>query len=289
MVKMNKNKKFFTNIAAENQRMNLQGPETQRIMYDESKITKCPANDDTNVLFFGATTDDCVRFVIENEISENVYAMNFASDKNPGGGYLNGAQAQEEYNCYVMPELYASISRTKYPLEPGTVLITPGIRIMRDNENYKLLPEDQMLRVGIVSAAAQNLSPQGKDQVITAYDDILTKMTLGNVFCSVKRSDPLTDTLILGAWGCGVFRNDPYMIANEFKDAIKKYGGYYKNIIFAIPDGPNVKEFKQVFGFESDDDQVVNEFEDMSVKKQKESKKSNRKKINSEKHNPIFE
>ncbi len=278
---MNKNKIFLTRIATENSKMKLDIPMTQRFMYDETMIMRCPVNDDTNISFFEGTTAECVRFIVENKISENVYALNFASAENPGGGYENGAKAQEEFNCYLMPELFPSISNAKYPLEPGTVLVTPRIRIMRDGENYELLPHDQIIKLGIVSAAAQNLSRPD-----TVYDDKLTKRTLSNIFCSTKRCDPLTDTLVLGAWGCGVFKNVPYVIANEFKDVIKKYGGYYKNIVFAIPGGPhdlNVKEFKRVFGFISDNNcdcgsPKRDEFENQSAEKHRRSRKSNRKK-----------
>ena len=292
---MSKNKKFLTAIAAENQKMKIFIPETKRIPYDETKIVRCPANDNTKVLFLETTTNDCVRYIVENRISANVFAHSFASDIHPGGGYLNGARAQEEFECYEIPGLFPSISRMKYPLEPGTILVTPGLTIMRDGscsqgENYGVLPENKQIKVGIVSSAAQNLSR--KD---TVYDDKLTKRSLANLFCSVKICCPETDTLVLGAWGCGVFRNDPFVIANEIKDTISKFGGYYENIVIAIPSGPNVKEFKLVFGFTQDDEVEENstvenimkeEFENLSAETHKGNNKSNRKKKNCEKHNP---
>lgn len=288
---MSKNKKFFVGIASENQKMEKYIPKTMRMVYDESKIKRCPATEETKVLFLEATTLDCVRHIVENEISDNIFAHSFASDINPGGGYLNGAKAQEEFICYETPGLYPSIAKEKYPLEPGTVLVTPGLRIMRDSTDYGLLDEKEFIKVGIVSAAAQNMSRPD-----SVYDDMMTKKTLANLFCSVKICEPMADTLVLGAWGCGVFRNDPYVIANEIKDAIQKYGGYYKNIVIAIPSGPNVKEFKKVFGFFSEDDDsdtndvikdlAKDQFEEESAEKHRGNKKSNMKKRNNEKHNP---
>lgn len=300
---MSKNKKFLKAIAAENQTMMKDAfiPKTIRMKYDESKITKCPTVDETNVFFLEMTTCDCVQYIHENDISENIYAHNFASETSPGGGYENGAKAQEEYICYRTPRLYPSIVKEKYPLEPTTVLITPNLEIMRD-EDYELLEKDKFVKYGIVSAAAQNLSrPDSK------YNDQLTKRTLANIFCSVKLCDSKVDTLVLGAWGCGVFANDPYTIANEIKDAINKYGGHYKNIFIAIPSGPNVEQFKDVFGFSSESDEESEEskenegkknqdkddvedidvererFEEESNKKRR-SKKSDRKTENARKH-----
>ena len=287
---MNKSKKFLKEIAAENKNVmkNISIPSTVRMKYNESNIIRCPATDETKVFFLETTTCNCVRYIVENKISEHIFAHSFASDMNPGGGYQNGAKAQEEFICYQTPGLFPSISNKKYPLEPCTVLITPGLKIMRDDENYELLPEEKFVEYGVVSAAAQNLNRHG-----STYDDRLTKKTLANIFCSVKLCYSKTDTLILGAMGCGVFANDPYVIANEIKDAVQKFGGYYKNIFIAIPNGPNVKEFKEVFGFlsesddendESDDQDVeLQRFEEESAKKGR-SKKSDRKKESARKH-----
>jgi len=285
---MNKSKKVLKAIVADNQKLikDTVIPKTIRMEYNESKISRCPATDETNVFFLEMTTCDCVQYIHDKHISHNIFAHNFASATNPGGGYENGAKAQEEFICYQTPYLHASISKETYPLEPTTVLITPDLAIMR-NQDCDLLDEDDFVRFGVVSAAAQNLSiPDSK------YNDQLTKRTLANIFCSVKLCDSKVDTLVLGAWGCGVFANDPYVIANEIKDAINKYGGHYKNIFIAIPSGPNVKQFKEVFGFSSEnsednEDQDIEkeqfEFEQESKKKQR-SKKSDRKRENARKH-----
>lgn len=99
-----------------------------------------------------------------------------------------------------------------------------------------------LINICVVSAAAQNLNHE-------TYDGLLIDRILANVFCSIKSHLPNTDILLLGAFGCGVFKNNPYTIAKAMQLACQKYGGLYKNIVFAIPKGPNVQEFKEVFGF----------------------------------------
>jgi len=269
-----RNKKFLTGIATENQRLSADGqifvPVTQRIRYDDAEITRCLINTTkTKLMFMEASTNQCVRYLVENKVSVNVFAHNFASEGCPGGGYLNGAKAQEEIECYQIPGLYPSINKVKYPLEPGTILVTPGLRILRDSETYELLPEDRQIGLGIVSAAAQNLSKKNE-----VYDDEQTKITLANLFCSVKKSCPLTDTLVLGAWGCGVFRNDPKVMAREILDSINQFGGYYQNICIAIPPGPNLREFREVFG-DLVQDLVLNESEDQEDKEGYEGNEDN--------------
>ena len=57
------------------------------------------------------------------------------------------------------------------------------------------------------------------------------------------------NTLILGAWGCGVFGNDAEFVANSFKKELEEYyADTFENIIFAIPGGTNYMVFKRVFG-----------------------------------------
>ena len=62
------------------------------------------------------------------------------------------------------------------------------------------------------------------------------------------------NTLILGAWGCGVFRNDPEMVASTFKTLLSapgEYAGVFQKVVFAVFDPsreqPNVSAFTRVF------------------------------------------
>lgn len=42
------------------------------------------------------------------------------------------------------------------------------------------------------------------------------------------------EALILGAFGCGAFANDPWAVARAYKDALEEYGQYFKYIEFAV-------------------------------------------------------
>lgn len=214
----------------------LQIPQTTVHPYNPQSIVQSPINGKTSTYFYRMKTDDCAMHFMDNYGSKNVVVMNFASRHHAGGGYLNGARAQEEDLCRVMPTLYSSISKVKYPYDPDTVLITPNVDIMRENTQYRLLKKPYT--VSVVSAAAPNLSHE-------KFDEDRIRRTLSNLFCSVAQSLPNTDTLILGAWGCGVYGNDPVTMAKIMDDITKNYGGYFKTVVFSVPEGVNTEEFSR--------------------------------------------
>ena len=65
-----------------------------------------------NIIMFEVTTDDAIMDAIDMECT-NITALNFASSRNPGGGYINGSIAQEECLCRQYPALYNSLSAVK--------------------------------------------------------------------------------------------------------------------------------------------------------------------------------
>jgi len=59
------------------------------------------------------------------------------------------------------------------------------------------------------------------------------------------------DAAVLGAWGCGVFRNDPEMIAELFANALRtRFAGVFAKVVFAVlsSDGETIRPFEERFG-----------------------------------------
>jgi uncharacterized protein (TIGR02452 family) len=52
--------------------------------------------------------------------------------------------------------------------------------------------------------------------------------------------------LVLGAWGCGVFGNDPFDVAALFKQALDACPGVFRKVVFAVYGGGNYDVFKSV-------------------------------------------
>lgn len=211
------------------------------------------------IVFEDCKTHDAIEKY--HHLGYKVAALNFANSFTPGGGYLRGSHTQEEELCRQFPHLYASlISSQLYPIKQGTVLITPGIKRVREGiENgYKLISEPTT-EVCFITAAAPDLNEHHKESIPTSTfanhrETINTTMKL--VMTSSKTIADY-NVLILGAWGCGAFaprniykRNSHInQMANEIKKVCSHYRYLYDIIIFAIPDksSENYKIFSSVF------------------------------------------
>jgi uncharacterized protein (TIGR02452 family) len=150
-----------------------------------------------------------------------VGVLNFASAKNPGGGFLGGSEAQEE-SLARSSGLYASLlcCREHYDfhrhqhdcLYSDRMIHSPGCPVFRDDAG-NLLAEPY--RVDFLSSPAPNAGAVLRNEPDSAG-------RLGAVL--MERSGKLLalaahvgcDALVLGAWGCGVFRNDPRQVAAAF-------------------------------------------------------------------------
>ena len=170
--------------------------------------------------------------------------LNFASAKYPGGGVLGGSIAQEEDICR-NSLLYFSLNdynETHYKTEKFSKgvfyrdFVIFSNHIPTINKEYEISGYNNY-----ITCAAPNLNnvSLGADNMFETYNYIINKRMLGIFYEAAKRSS--VKKLVLGPWGCGVFRNNPAFIAQKFKEMIQKYGGYFESIIFLVPD-PSMKE-----------------------------------------------
>ena len=217
-------------------KLKLDIPTTIKIDHDQIPVIKYPITDKTMVTFEELKTDDCAIKYIKQGFSTNVVIMNFASRTSHGGGYKRGAIAQEEDLCRVIPQLYPSLCGVTYPFYEDSILITPNVDIMKNNKKYTLLHKTQYCNVSVVSAAAPNLGRE-------IFDEDRIIRTLENIYIATKIMLPDTDTLILGAWGCGAYGNDPVIMSKIMNKINLDYGGLYRTIVFSIPKGPNADAF----------------------------------------------
>ena len=167
--------------------------------------------------------------------------MNFASDYNPGGGVHGGAMAQEE-ELFRRTNYFTSLNKkyVDYPLAEDEVVFTPNILILKD-EKYNHLPALKSIDCLAVAAIRH---PKLNDNNYNKKDEELMKRKIESIYeIGILYGH---DTLILGAFGCGVFRNPPHEVARIFKEMNEKYKGYYKNIVFAIIGDSNYHIFKAI-------------------------------------------
>ncbi|MBN8640827.1 MAG: TIGR02452 family protein [Flavobacteriales bacterium] len=180
---------------------------------------------------------------IVNQDYAKIGVLNFASAKNPGGGFLGGASAQEE-SLARSSSLFASLTkdRTMYDynknqrsfLYSDYMIYSPNtVFWFDDNGNAFKNP----ILVDVITSPAPNKG------AMLQHNRIEEMQQIESVF--LKRMDYLmhyanlqkTECLVLGAWGCGVFRNESSDVAQWFKKVIlQKYSKAFKKIVFAVYD-----------------------------------------------------
>ena len=250
----NWNTNDFSSLYQVNKRSALKAVADNNIMLTKKKCISIPATCGIDVpleigitenyfkykvMFLKETTDIAIRTIAN--ATNKVVALNFADSNIPGGLYLNGEVTQEEELCRTMPSLYQSlVDSGEYPFDCyKKVLYTPNVIVMRDSHNnYNFLDPSEHKKAGIISAVAPN--DPAKFNIKKVYETLKTAFLIPKIFDE-------TNVIILGAWGCGAFGNDPTTIANIFLEIIRKYGNYYKFIYFSIPPGPNYDAFHKVF------------------------------------------
>lgn len=198
-----------------------------------------------------------------------VGVLNFASSTNPGGGVTKGSTAQEECLCRCS-NLYLTLYQEKcireyynvnkkYMTNLGSdaIIYSRNVYVFKDKD-YNMLPVKDRFYVDVLTCAAPNLRENPRNQYnsdaseekLTLTDEELynihVKRARNILNVAVKNED---DYLILGAFGCGAFRNNPEIVAKAYKDVLQDYMYCFKVIDFAIIDGKysnNYEIFKRI-------------------------------------------
>jgi len=180
---------------------------------------------------------DTVSTIEKYKSSGKCCAINMASHKRPGGGVRNGARAQEE-GLFRCSNLTNVISADFYPLQENECLYTENAVFFKD-KNYDLIPP---INCDIVTIAALRLSGIVTDKGLVSFESehdrkIYEQITRDKIrlMCSIPSKYGVSN-LILGAWGCGVFKNDPEFISKTFKKILieEGYSSLYDNVIFGV-------------------------------------------------------
>ncbi len=186
-----------------------------------------------------------------------VMLLNFASARNTGGGFLNGAKAQEEdlcrcsglYACLLKcSEYYAANRQQQSLLYTDHSIFSPSVPFFKTSGTGDYL--HQPFVASVLTAPAPNSRPflqQAPNQ--TALLEATFERRWQNVLCIAR--DMGQRRVVLGAWGCGAFGGDPKMAAHTAARAIASHGAEIDEIVFAIPDkgvqsSANLRAFREV-------------------------------------------
>lgn len=187
---------------------------------------------------------------------KKVCVLNFASATNPGGGVVNGASAQEEcicrcttlYPCLnadaMWNAFYTPHRKAANPLYNNDCIYTPDVCVFKSDTNFpEVLPKYEWWNVNILSCAAPNLrerpsnamNPHAGDKAVkitsAELKKLLTKRIRRIFEIAVANGN---EVLILGAFGCGAFRNPPEIVAKVFNTVMQDYLCYFDTIEYAV-------------------------------------------------------
>merc|ERR1712008_408313 len=179
-----------------------------------------------------------------------------ASARNPGGGFLRGADAQEEalarasglYPCLLKREVqayYDDNARDQSCVYTDHGITSPAVPVFRNDDGSFL---DTPYIVGVVTAPAPNLGAAANRPSAGGLEKIKQmrrrRMARMLTLCAHEGFD----ALILGAWGCGVFQNDPHEVALEFRELLfRGLRNFFSQVVFAVIDDPTYAIFATAF------------------------------------------
>jgi uncharacterized protein (TIGR02452 family) len=189
------------------------------------------------------TTQVAARRLVESESVVDLVLLNFASARNPGGGFINGAKAQEEDLCRcsgLYPCLMSQLEYYKANREHESALYTDHLIYSPNVPWFRTRSRDQphtMFLASVITAPAPNAGvvltrePEAQSEV-----ERVLRRRAGLVLAVAAEHGHRT--MLLGAWGCGVFRNSPALVADAFGRWIESatFAGAFDRVVFAIYD-----------------------------------------------------
>ena len=198
---------------------------------------------------------------------QKVAVLNFASSTSPGGGVATGASAQEECLCRVSTlfpclttqaawdKFYAPHRAAPNPLHNDDIIYTQDVVVLKDDD-YNILSSP--FRVDVITCAAPNLreNPSNRynrndGEAVHIGSEELLELHLKRarkIFSAAAANG--AEVLILGAFGCGAFRNDPAVVAAAYQQVLPQFLNHFKTVEFAVYCSPrdlrNYEEFIKI-------------------------------------------
>ena len=198
---------------------------------------------------------------------QKVTVLNFASSTSPGGGVENGASAQEECLCRVSTlypclktrtaweKFYAPHRVAHNPLHNDDIIYTKDVVVLKDDD-YNVLSSP--FRVDVITCAAPNLRERPSNRYSRNDGEAVHIGPEKLLELHLKRARKIlsaaaangAEVLILGAFGCGAFRNDPAVVAAAYQQVLPQFLNHFKTVEFAVycrpGDNRNYEEFSKI-------------------------------------------
>lgn len=199
------------------------------------------------------TINSAIKLCRESYSEEDkVLILNFASAKAKGGGFLSGANAQEESIMRATtafttldksPLFYKINRRSGTPLYTDTMIYSPLIEIFKNDKGDYL---DEPLPCSLLTIPAVNARIARKQDITWTIINTTMRNRIFKIVNFIYRRK--INKVVLGAFGCGVFKNKPEVVATAFNNAISYYDERYK------------KDIEFVFAIKTKTNQLINTF-----------------------------
>ncbi len=217
----------------------------------EFELTKIEG--ETKIELTDETTLEAAKRVCQKDEDTNPFVLNFASAKNPGGGFLGGAQAQEEslarssslYPCLMKHrEMYDYNRRRRTLAYSDHMIYSPNVPVFR-NDDGSFLQKPYLVTFMTSPAVNAGVFKQRESENLDKIEQVNKERARKFLWIANKHGH---QTLILGAWGCGVFQNDPSLIAKMFSELLEgEFKNCFERVIFAIFDNTQTKKVYNAF------------------------------------------
>jgi uncharacterized protein (TIGR02452 family) len=200
------------------------------------------------------TTQVAAHRLVKSEGCHDLVLLNYASARNPSGGFINGAKAQEEdlarcsglYPCQLtQPEYYEANRSQESLLYTDHIIYSPKVPWFRIRSRELL---DDYFLASVITAPAPNAG-QVLRRDSNALPDIEKALRQRAGYVLAVAQDNGHRSLLLGAWGCGVFANDAGMVADAFGQWLEspRFQGCFDRVIFGIYDSSKSKDTLNAF------------------------------------------
>ncbi|KAK0459175.1 uncharacterized protein EV420DRAFT_1333580 [Desarmillaria tabescens] len=218
----------------------------------------------TRITISEISTLEGLRHLATSNSAGKIAVLNFASAKNPGGGFLTGARAQEESlarSSTLYPSLMTETAQEFYKLHnqkrnqdrgfyTHAMIYSPSVLFYRDDEGDWLEP----VEVDVVTSAAVNagaVRAHAGDENGRLEEKIEKEMweRMGRILFLCEKMG--AKTLVLGSFGTGVFQNKVSVVARHWADLLSvpgaRFATSFNRIEFAILGKETIKEFREVY------------------------------------------
>lgn len=201
-----------------------------------------PTDSVAPVYFYDTGTIDTTLFLSRE--SKHIALLNFADGVKPGGFPELGLKTQEEQICrcsnlyegLIQPlcdKEYYKVNDEYDSISTDTIIYLSDVTIFKREHDFERV---NPVKADVITCPAPaGYMPNNANAIYESRIKHIIRSAIDNN----------VDTLVLGAWGCGAFRQSPELVSNTFVKVLNEYSGYFKKVIFAIIPTPGISTFDE--------------------------------------------